>query len=116
MPEYADLIVADKDDAAVTILELRELGDEFLGHMRHTLGFIRRAWLLSDDCLFWFFGVRQAIAGRADRHICLPQADKALDRLKPMPWYAATPYPRTRGGEHLTPSGFRSRRSFRSRA
>src|SRR5262249_38309528 len=43
MPEYADLIVADKDDAAVTILELRELGDEFLGHMRHTLGFIRRA-------------------------------------------------------------------------
>src|SRR5690349_13251316 len=43
VPEHPDLVVADKDDAAVAVLEFGELRDEFFGHKRHTLGFILRA-------------------------------------------------------------------------
>jgi hypothetical protein len=43
MAEHADLVIADKDDAAVTILEFGKFRDEFFGHKRHTLGFILRA-------------------------------------------------------------------------
>src|SRR5262252_659833 len=41
--EDADLVVADKDDAAVAVLEFGKFCDEFFGHERHTLGFILRA-------------------------------------------------------------------------
>jgi hypothetical protein len=35
--EYADLVVADKDDAALYILEVGQLGDEFFRHRRFQL-------------------------------------------------------------------------------
>src|SRR5579864_6296399 len=34
VPEYADLVVADEDDAAVAVLELFKLCHEFFGHLR----------------------------------------------------------------------------------
>jgi hypothetical protein len=43
MPEHAYLVVADKDDAAVAVVEFGKSRDEFFGHKRHTLGFILRA-------------------------------------------------------------------------
>jgi hypothetical protein len=43
VPEHADLVVADKDNAAVAIFEFGKSRDEFFGHKRHTLGFILRA-------------------------------------------------------------------------
>jgi hypothetical protein len=43
MPEHADLVIADKDDAAVAILEFGKFRDEFFGHRHHTSGFVLRA-------------------------------------------------------------------------
>jgi hypothetical protein len=31
--EHADLVVADEDDAALSVLEVRKLGDEFFRHL-----------------------------------------------------------------------------------
>jgi hypothetical protein len=36
MAEYADLVVADKDDTAVAVFELGKLRNEFLGHRHRT--------------------------------------------------------------------------------
>ena len=32
VPEHADLVVPDEDDAAIAVLEFRELTDELFGH------------------------------------------------------------------------------------
>src|SRR5690242_8987072 len=57
VPEHADLVVADKDDAAVAVLEFGKFPDEFFGHERRTsashLG-SRLRLISSGCCLFWF--------------------------------------------------------------
>src|ERR1700686_4533284 len=37
MAEHADLVVANEDDAAISVLELRKLCDELFRHLRYTL-------------------------------------------------------------------------------
>jgi hypothetical protein len=73
VPEHPDLVVAEKDYAAVAVLELGKFRDEFLGHndtpWRPTLGFI----------LFGPFGVRLLVVlafGRALGH-GRPKSDDA---------------------------------------
>jgi hypothetical protein len=67
VPEYADLVVAGKNDTAVAVFELGKLRNEFLGHRYRTSGITLWASHLgvsscglcaSGHCLFWLFGAR----------------------------------------------------------
>jgi hypothetical protein len=62
MAEHADLVVADKDDPAVTVLEFRNFCDEFFRHLRCTLAFHPVAAPPSgaDDFPCWFCRLRES--------------------------------------------------------
>jgi hypothetical protein len=86
VPEHADLVVADKDNAAVAILEFGKSRDEFFGHKRHTsvtpwVSSYAPDWLQAV-VYYGFLACPSRLRLNQARSMFLPQSNNARDGLK----------------------------------